>query len=51
VTYHPHGAPNQTTLANGVVETVNYNNRLQPSRMEAVSGSTSLWKLENFFCP
>ncbi len=49
VSYHPHGAPYVTTLANGVVETALYNNRLQPRLLEAVK-TTSLWKQENFFC-
>jgi hypothetical protein len=37
VTYHAHGAPDQTTLANTLVETAVYNNRLQPTQITAGS--------------
>ncbi len=49
IDYHPHGAPFHTTLANGIVESVSYNERLQPTVMESAK-SGSLWKLTNFYC-
>jgi RHS repeat-associated protein len=49
ISYDPHGAPYQTTLANGVVETALYNTRLQPTSLEATK-TASLWKQENFYC-
>ena len=51
VSYHPHGAPYLTTLANGVVETAVYNDRLQAQWIEAMKSGSSLWKQENFYCP
>jgi RHS repeat-associated protein len=51
VTYWPHGGLRQLSLVNGVVENTEYNTRLQASSMKAVVGTTSLWKLENFYCP
>lgn len=51
VTYWPHGALRQLTLANAVVENTMYNSRLQTSSIEALAGSISQWKLENFYCP
>ena len=37
ITYKPHGAPDQFTLGNGLVETTTYNNRLQPTQIQAGS--------------
>jgi RHS repeat-associated protein len=53
VSYTPHGAVSSLSLHNEVVETAFYNSRLQPYLLEAVKSgtpSTSLWKLENFYC-
>ena len=47
VAYQPY--QRQTTLGNGLLETLALNNRLQTSAMEATA-SGSLWKLENFYC-
>ena len=50
VTYMPSGAPLQMVLANGVAENTSYNSRLQITAIEADMATTSLWKLENFYC-
>ncbi|MCI0535403.1 MAG: hypothetical protein L0Z50_09245 [Verrucomicrobiales bacterium] len=39
-TYHPHGAPNSLTLGNSLAETMVYNSRVQPCRMNLKSGGT-----------
>jgi hypothetical protein len=51
IMYWPHGAVNQLTLGNSVVETTSYSSRLQPDFIQTMKGTTSeLWKLQNFYC-
>ncbi len=44
ITYEPHGAPDQFTLGNGLVETTTYNDRLQPCTITASTLLTLTFK-------